>query len=348
MIRAETTSSCTLVVSKGQSRNPAKRALEQAIAEAGGKIPDLNVVVVPHLYDLPKNGEAVARLRAIEGDVILASWIFSRAAHWVLDRNGVRGTAGDVQLGDADDGDPVDDATDAVGAKQAEDPANGDDTPPVERMTDLFPRPERKIYCIDLKTSEDTSVFVGEINRILGLESDPINDPVGDRSLPIVGGKIEAVDENASRRWYPVIDYSRCTNCMECVDFCLFGVYGVDGVESILVEQPDNCRKGCPACSRVCPENAIIFPQHKAPAIAGAETDGDEGFKIDLSQLFGAPDSKEDPIATAARERDEQLLLAGRGTVGIDDQLKKRQAAKNNRPKDELDRLVDTLDEMDL
>ncbi|MFG0255833.1 MAG: ferredoxin family protein, partial [Rhodopirellula sp. JB053] len=129
MIRAETTSSCTLVVSKGQSRNPAKRALEQAIAEAGGKIPDLNVVVVPHLYDLPKNGEAVARLRAIEGDVILASWIFSRAAHWVLDRNGVRGTAGDVQLGDADDGDPVDDATDAVGAKQAEDPANGDDTP---------------------------------------------------------------------------------------------------------------------------------------------------------------------------------------------------------------------------
>ncbi len=112
---------------------------------------------------------------------------------------------------------------------------------------------------------------------------------------------------------------------MECVDFCLFGVYGVDGAESILVEQPDNCRKGCPACSRVCPENAIIFPQHKAPAIAGASVDGDEGFKIDLSELFGAPKTDEDPIATAARERDEQLLLAGRDAVGIDDQLKKRQ-----------------------
>ena len=81
---------------------------------------------------------------------------------------------------------------------------------------------------------------------------------------------VQRIDEDAARRWYPVIDYSRCTNCMECIDFCLFGVYGVDRVETILVEQPDNCRKGCPACSRVCPENAIIFPQHKTPAIAGS------------------------------------------------------------------------------
>ena len=135
---------------------------------------------------------------------------------------------------------------------------------------------------------------------------------------------------------------------MECVDFCLFGVYGVDGAENILVEQPDNCRKGCPACSRVCPANAIIFPQHKAPAIAGADTGGEEGFKIDLSQLFGAPDKKEDPIETAARERDEQLLLAGRDTIGIDEQLKKRQADLNAGPKDRLDQLIDSLDEFDL
>ena len=66
----------------------------------------------------------------------------------------------------------------------------------------------------------------------------------------------------------------------------------VSTVQNILVEQPDNCRKGCPACSRVCPANAIIFPQHKAPAIAGADTGGEEGFKIDLSQLFGALDKK--------------------------------------------------------
>ena len=42
-----------------------------------------------------------------------------------------------------------------------------------------------------------------------------------------------------NRRWYPVIDYSRCTNCLECLDFCLFGVYGVDSMERILVENQD-------------------------------------------------------------------------------------------------------------
>ena len=121
----------------------------------------------------------------------------------------------------------------------------------------------------------------------------------------------------------------------------------IDGAETILVEQPDNCRKGCPACSRVCPENAIIFPQHKAPAIAGAETDGDEGFKIDLSQLFGAP-SGGDAIETAARERDEHLLLTGREAVGIDDQLKRRQAEMSSKPKDSLDELIDSLDGLEL
>ena len=82
--------------------------------------------------------------------------------------------------------------------------------------------------------------------------------------------------------------------------------------------------------------------------IAGAEVEGDEGFKIDLSQLFGAPTKDEDPIATAARERDEQLLLAGRDTVGIDDQLGKRQAERVSGPKDQLDELIDSLDEFDL
>ena len=94
------------------------------------------------------------------------------------------------------------------------------------------------------------------------------------------------IDEQPARRWYPVIDYTRCTNCMECLDFCLFGVYGVDKLDTILIEQPDNCRKGCPACSRVCPENAIIFPQHKTPAIAGSDERAGV-LKIDLSKLFG-------------------------------------------------------------
>ncbi len=119
------------------------------------------------------------------------------------------------------------------------------------------------------------------------------------------------------------------------------------------MEQPDNCRQGCPACSRVCPENAIIFPQHKTPTIAGSpEVAG--VLKIDLSLLFGAPDpgapGAEKAFEVAANERDEQLLLAGREVVGMEVGMPKRHAAEDsqNQPKDDLDRLIDSLDELDL
>jgi Pyruvate/2-oxoacid:ferredoxin oxidoreductase delta subunit len=63
--------------------------------------------------------------------------------------------------------------------------------------------------------------------------------------------------------WFPVIDYDRCTNCMQCLSFCLFGVYGVDAGKRIQVQNNDNCKTNCPACSRVCPEAAIMFRSTK-------------------------------------------------------------------------------------
>ena len=339
MISATDNSAWTLVVSKGQSRNPKKRELEQAVADLGQKVDGMQVLVVPHLYDLPKGSDSYKKLAELEGNLVVVSWIYSRAAHWVLDRNGIQGQVGEVLLS-ADDEES--DAThDTKGSSEGSD---GDDS--IQRVTDLYPRTSRTIHCIDLKVVDQPDQIQKEIERIVLVDENDQQEPP--QSLPVVGGKLVQIEEQTNRRWYPVIDFDRCTNCMECVDFCLFGVYGVDGVENILVEQPDNCRKACPACSRVCPENAIIFPQHKAPAIAGASTAGDEGFKIDLSQLFGAPAKGEDPIEVAARERDEQLLLAGRDTVGIDDQLKKRQADRSKAPKDRLDQLIDELDALDL
>ena len=148
------------------------------------------------------------------------------------------------------------------------------------------------------------------------------------------------------RRWYPVIDYSRCTNCMECIDFCLFGVYGVDGHERILVENQDNCKKGCPACSRVCPEHAIMFPDYKTPAIAGAPVGAVGNLKIDLTRLFGG-DSK-DALTQAVAERDRELVNDGRQAVGAAVGLPKRQADRAPQPKDDLDSLMDALDALDL
>ena len=91
--------------------------------------------------------------------------------------------------------------------------------------------------------------------------------------------------------WFPVIDYDRCTNCMQCLSFCLFGVYGVDGDKRIQVQNNDNCKTNCPACSRVCPEAAIMFPKYKAGPINGdTVSDADlqkEKMKVDISALLG-------------------------------------------------------------
>jgi hypothetical protein len=320
----------TVILSQGQSRSPEKRELEDSLARAASELPGFQAIVVPHLYDLAPGGESVGRMQEIEGPIVVLGWLYDRALHWVLDRLGIRGQAGAVELKQADD----DEAGEADEAEEFQESQT-------ERVTDYHPRPQRAVYCIDLRAASRVELFVQELLRIQA----ELSAPSDNRSA--IEQPIQVIQEHPGRRWYPVIDFSRCTNCMECIDFCLFGVYGVDARETILVEQPDNCRKGCPACSRVCPANAIMFPQHKTPAIAGAPVDVG-GFKIDLSKLFGAPDRDEDPVAAAARERDEQLILAGREAVGISVGLKNATPGQPTGPKDELDNLIDQLDALDL
>jgi NAD-dependent dihydropyrimidine dehydrogenase PreA subunit len=350
----------TVVISQGQSANPAKRQLEEELVGALLFERGVEVTVVPHLYDLKPDGTALLALEGITGDMVVLSWLFPRAAHWILDRHGIRGHEGKTLL---------------VPENEDED----EDEEPVENETAAAvpPRelPNRRIYCLDLREPGKVPAYVQEIKRILAESSVQTVDLLGMLGAPAASGGNGSgngdsirgltpparqedhspltthhspirIDEEPDRRWYPVIDFSRCTNCLECLDFCLFGVYGVEKFDRILVEQPDNCRKGCPACSRVCPANAIIFPQHKSPAIAGAAGEAAGAFKIDLSKLFGAPN--EDPLQTAVRERDEQLVLAGRDAVGVSVGIPKRQDGKSQGPKDELDSLMDRLDELDL
>lgn len=79
------------------------------------------------------------------------------------------------------------------------------------------------------------------------------------------------VQQPARERWYPVVDRSECTNCQHCLQFCLFGVYEQDADGQVCVANPDSCKAGCPACSRVCPHGAIMFPLYdQDEAIAGA------------------------------------------------------------------------------
>ena len=353
----------SVVVSQGQSQNPLKRQLEEDIVTALMLEPAIDVTVVPHLYDLSPDSTGMLALTGVSGDLIVLSWLYERAARWILDRNQIQGQSGITLLATEtdDDEEELDEELDEEATEQESDK---------QRVMDRRELPNRRIYCIELAAAQEASDFLEEIRRIAAENSQqvvglsgwvngkpnadslaryerPTNDTAIGPQLDAQSsgnGSIQRIEEAPGRRWYPVIDFSRCTNCMECIDFCLFGVYGVDAAETILVEQPDNCRKGCPACSRVCPENAIIFPQHKTPAIAGAPVIDGGSFKIDLSKLFGAPDA----VEIAAAERDEQLVMAGRDAVGLTVGIPKRQADKPAEPRDNLDDLIDTLDDLDL
>ncbi|HXI53281.1 MAG TPA: ferredoxin family protein [Candidatus Saccharimonadales bacterium] len=122
--------------------------------------------------------------------------------------------------------------------------------------------------------------------------------------------------------WFPVIDYDRCTNCMQCLSFCLFGVYGVDDAQKIQVQNNDNCKTNCPACSRVCPEAAIMFPKYKSGPINGdIVSDADlnrEKMKVDISALLGGDvyamlrDRSDKAKSRFSKERDSNKALQER------------------------------------
>ncbi|MBO49232.1 MAG: ferredoxin [Planctomycetaceae bacterium] len=327
--------SLTVVVSQSPSKNPAKRHLEEELVAALMLDETVDVAVVPHLYNLDAAHSGTMFLQSMRGHLVVLSWMYPRAAHWLLDRAGIKGHQGETLLEDPDEDEDIEiPEPQGIGGVEL---------------------PDRNVYCLDLGVDSDPQVFLEEISRIVGelsvetvelmdwISGSPEQEQLERYLDPLSVLTGESGVEPVKRRWYPVIDYERCTNCMECIDFCLFGVYGVDNFERILVEQQDNCKKGCPACSRVCPENAIVFPQHKEPAVAGAL--GDVGaLKIDLSRLFGSTSG----IDTAVAERDVELMRDGREAVGASVGMPKRQADRDSTKRDDLDDLFDGLDAMNL
>ncbi len=342
----------SVVVSQSPSKNPAKRKLEEDIVLGLLLEPGIDVTVVPNLYDIKPDSTGMLALQGMAGNMVVVAWLYERATHWILDRNGINGQVGKVFL------------TSEPAEEGEEQPVDEDDKLRVIETREI---PDRKIYALDLRSANPPQAFIDEIKRIHSenvVQVVGLGDLTGGLTSTAVASTGETamradsvsatgesvpnrIEAEGGRRWYPVIDYSRCTNCMECVDFCLFGVYGVDRIDTILVEQPDNCRKGCPACSRVCPENAIMFPQHKTPAIAGS-AESAASMKIDLSQLFGAPSDGKTAEQIAAIERDEQLILAGRDAVGGPTVLPKRHEVREVAATDKLDDLVDQLNDLDI
>lgn len=136
-----------------------------------------------------------------------------------------------------------------------------------------------------------------------------------------VSEEIESAKPGGWKPWFPVIDFDRCTNCMQCLSFCLFDVYGVED-KKIKVQNQNNCKTDCPACSRVCPEVAILFPKYKLGPINGDRIDPEdmrrEAMKVDISALLGGDiyaalrDRNDKAKSRFSKERDEDRALKER------------------------------------
>ena len=88
----------TVVLSQAQGKNPAKRALEESVAAALILEPGLDVSIIPYLYDLGPEHTGRLYLDSVKGDMVVLSWLFPRAAFWMLDRSGVKGHFGESRL----------------------------------------------------------------------------------------------------------------------------------------------------------------------------------------------------------------------------------------------------------
>ncbi len=114
----------------------------------------------------------------------------------------------------------------------------------------------------------------GEALSLFGLSYSDIRDSAEKDNFTKI---IEAFPvENRTDAWYPVLDKTRCMECGKCHDFCLFGVYTVEN-KCVRVAQPQNCKNNCPACARMCPNQAIIFPKYEKSPINGG-TAQEESF----------------------------------------------------------------------
>jgi NAD-dependent dihydropyrimidine dehydrogenase PreA subunit len=162
-----------------------------------------------------------------------------------------------------------------------------------------------KVAVHDIGTGNDTSVAESVMTAV---------DSLRDQWQPQGASKWKP--------WFPVIDFDRCTNCMQCLSFCLFDVYGTSADGEIQVQNNDNCKTDCPACSRVCPEVAILFPKYQNGPINGDEIQQQdiqrEKMKVDISSLLGGDiysvlrERRAKSKSRFAKERDEDKALKER------------------------------------
>ncbi len=147
-----------------------------------------------------------------------------------------------------------------------------------------YPRAVRSLFhSHNIVPQQVLDIRNGEIPGIIEQLHLTTNDISGKEAFQ---NEIESfASETGTDAWYPVIDKDRCSECGRCHDFCLFGVYSVEN-KQVKVVQPQNCKNNCPACARICPEKAIIFPKYEKSPINGGLEDEEQAVGLDTDAIY--------------------------------------------------------------
>jgi ferredoxin len=118
----------------------------------------------------------------------------------------------------------------------------------------------------------------------------------------------DALRKGYGTPWFPVIDRARCDGCGTCADYCLFSVYvtkqELPPNEKIRVTMPQDCKIGCPACARLCPMGALIFPFCHEPELNGEIADPQARSKEESLATLG-----DDPMRILAERKNKKRLI---------------------------------------
>src|SRR4030095_5469209 len=98
-------------------------------------------------------GTGMLCLQGIAGDMIVCSWLYPRAAHWVLERNGIHGQIGTTLLkGESDEGEEEEDDDDTEKSSPSNVDADRESNGNGKTHVGLRHSSNRTVYCLDLRT----------------------------------------------------------------------------------------------------------------------------------------------------------------------------------------------------
>lgn len=283
------------------------------------QFPLLDFISIPCLTDL--DDSVIQTLQSFDNELLFLSPLSRRATYWLLKTFPINGSLCFLS----------------------------ENAPKSETSSNIS---SRNLYCEKYSVLSENSLqtLIESFCRILSEQNskrakvdqfDAIQTKTNPIDISISSPSLFLKNKQPEEHWFPVIDYSACQGCLECVNFCLFGVYSVNEQNQPIVENPSACRNGCPACSRICPGKAIIFPLYQDAAING-EMEPDEiqkqleqtASESDPSTLLSLlPDHLSDSERLAIQEQSEKSL-------------KKDQSPFKKIDQNELEKLVESTDNL--